>query len=176
VALQLATLICICIRSERITNLSVPSAALNLVAAIALVALSHLEHTRSIRSSFLIGLYLCITVLLRAATARTYWFLYGNGPIASTTLAAVLVQLVIIAFEECSKRKWLGAEHGGVSAEELAGFLSRTLFCWLAPLFLAGYRRAFTPSDIQPIDSSIGSSLSEGKFDRLQARQNCMIL
>jgi hypothetical protein len=168
-ALQVVTLILICLQSgyDR-TYASVPAASLSVVAAFALILLSHIEHIRSVRPSFLIAIYLCITVVLRSATVRTYLLVNPHGAVASTTLAVVVVQLVIIALESYSKKQDLGHGSRKVSDEESAGFLSRSLFTWLNKLFLTGYRRTLTASDLEPIDGVLSASQLANDFESLQ--------
>ncbi|KAI8630570.1 putative ATP-binding cassette transporter [Xylariaceae sp. FL1651] len=165
--LELAILILTSVGIEGRTPITVPAAVLCFVAAFALLALSHFEHVHSARSSIVLGFYLLVTPLLRAAAVRTYWNLDGFYTIASLSLASLLVQLGILALESCSKRRWLVESGRGGAPEECASFLSRSLFAWLNNLFFIGYRRQLTESDLQIIDSSLSTSQLEPDFDRL---------
>jgi len=78
------------------------------------------------------------------------------------------VQLVLIALESCSKKQDLGNGGRKVSDEESAGFMSRSLFMWLDKLFLTGYQRTLTASDLEPIDSVLSASKLANDFERLQ--------
>jgi len=97
-----------------------------------------------------------IALLLRAATVRTYWFLEDKRDIAATALAALVVQILVIALENTSKRRWFlpvsnnisnnevrdgENKEKQISKEESAGFLSRSFLVWINHLLLAGYRR-----------------------------------
>ncbi|KAI0433473.1 putative ATP-binding cassette transporter [Xylaria sp. FL1042] len=168
-SLELAILVLICVGREGRTSISVATAALCFVASVALLALSHVEYVRSTRSSDILGLYLLITPLLRAAAVRTYWYLDGFHTIASLSLASLLVQLAILALESCSKRRWLIDAGSSGSPEECASFLSRSLFAWVNDLFLKGYRRQLTDSDLRIIDNDLSTSEVEPDFDRLLA-------
>ncbi|KAI0109014.1 putative ATP-binding cassette transporter [Nemania sp. FL0031] len=171
--LKLVLLVYTCIGYHGRTNISVPAASVRFVAALTLAVLSHFEHVRSSRPSYLLELYLTITSLLTSATIRTYWLL-GDGfhITASLSLTALLVQIVILALESCSKRKWLVGENQGVSAEESASFLNHSFFAWLNRLLLSGYRRQLTGADlIGLMDNSLGARESEDGFGRVQMKR-----
>ncbi|KAI3332644.1 putative ATP-binding cassette transporter [Ustulina deusta] len=156
-----ALLILTCVGPEDRTSVTVVAAAL--------LALSHVEHVRAARPSDVLGFYLLVTPLLRSAVVRTYWYLDGFRTIAAVSLVSLLVQLGVLALESCSKRRWLidAARRG--TPEECASFLSRSLFSWVNGLFLKGYRRQLTDSDLRIIDSSLSISELEPNFDRLLA-------
>ncbi len=167
--LQVVTLVLVCVKSGNSrTYLSIPAASISVVAAIALLVLSLVEETRSARPSFTISIYLSITVLLRSATARTYWHISSDRAIASTTIAAVVDQIVLIVLESCCKKQDLGDERGKASIEETAGFLSRSLFTWLDKLFFTGYRKALSPSDLNSIDRCLSAPQLASDFESLQ--------
>ncbi|KAI0459697.1 putative ATP-binding cassette transporter [Xylaria acuta] len=168
-SLELAVLILTCVGSKRHTSVTVATAALCFIASVALLVLSHIEHVRSARTSDILGVYLLVTPLLRAAVVRTHWYLDGFRTIASLSLASLLVQLVILTLESCSKRRWLAdGSHGG-TPEESASFLSRSLLAWVNSLFFKGYRQQLTDSDLRIIDTNLKATQVEPKFDRLLA-------
>ncbi|KAI9650765.1 hypothetical protein NHQ30_000792 [Ciborinia camelliae] len=142
-----------------------------MIAAIFLALLSHLEHMRSTSPSLILGLYLCITVLLKSATTRTYWLLSNTDiayeHVAETNLVAVLIEIIIIVLESWSKKQWL-LESTKVATEELASFADRSLFIWLDKLLLHGYRRKLTPLDLQPIDRTLSTSCLANEFHDIQ--------
>jgi ATP-binding cassette subfamily C (CFTR/MRP) protein 1 len=146
----------------------VPAAVLSFVAALALAFSSHFEHIRSIRPSFLIGLYLVITSLLRAAAVRTYWLIEGNASVTSSALASLLVQLVILVLESYSKQQWLLDENERLPREAAASFLSRSLFAWLNDLLVTGYRRPLVSSDLQIVDQNLETALLATRFQYIQ--------
>lgn len=167
--LQVALLVVLCRQSDESRHaISVSGASLSLIATVFLVPLSHLEHVRTIRPSFLISAYLCTTLLLRCAVARTYWLIQPHGALASITLSGILVQIILIVLENVSKD--LLKQDSGIklSSEEKAGFLSRSLFAWLNSLFYTGYRRPLVPSDLGPIDPNLGASKLLRDFQALQ--------
>ncbi|OKL57766.1 hypothetical protein UA08_06882 [Talaromyces atroroseus] len=148
-ALELVSLIFIGTDYGKTTRLSIPAAVLSFLASLAIAILSHYEHTRSQRPSFLLAFYLCLTVLFRAVMTRTYWSLETYHIIASVALAALLVQIVMVILESGKKRQLENVKKE--SSEETAGFISRSLFLWLNSLLWTGYRRTLTAPDLQPI-------------------------
>lgn len=174
IALELATLGLVAAKDNDTTIISVPAAAVSVVAAFALGVLSHFDHIRSKRSSILIGLYLTITLLLKSAMTRMYWHISGYKSVASTTLASAFVQMIVLGLESCNKRHWVKAKERGVSIEGSAGFLSRSFFTWLNGLLVTGYRRPLTPGDLHLIDDSLETANLASSFDRLQTTPTCM--
>jgi hypothetical protein len=147
------------------TNISIPAAVLSLLASLAIVILSHYEHTRSHRPSFLLAFYLCLTVLFRSVMARTYWSLETYHTVASIALTALVVQIVMAVLENGGKRQTsIEAHTEKGSKEEIAGFVSRSLFLWLNRLLWTGYRRTLTTLDLQPIDPNLYSSRLSVRF------------
>ncbi|KAI1736568.1 putative ATP-binding cassette transporter [Xylaria scruposa] len=168
-SLELTILILTCVDSGGHTSITVASAALCFVASVALLVLSHIEHVRSARTSDVLGVYLLVTPLLRAAVVRTYWYLEGFHTIASLSLTSLLVQLGIMTLESCSKRRWLIDGSRGGTPEESASFLSRSLLAWITSLFFKGYRQQLTGSDLQIIDTNLRTREVEPRFHRLLA-------
>ncbi|KAF2973471.1 hypothetical protein GQX73_g11 [Xylaria multiplex] len=166
-ALELGFLIITCAGPR--TSISIATAVLCFVVSVVLLALSHVEHTRSVPSSDVLGFYLIITPLARSAVVRTYWYLDGFHTLASLSLASLLVQLCILTLESWSKRQWLIGDVRQGSPEECASFLSRSLFTWVNKLFFTGYRRQLTDSDLRIIDHSLSGSELESKFHQLLA-------
>jgi ATP-binding cassette, subfamily C (CFTR/MRP), member 1 len=145
------------------TSASLPSSLLSVVAAIVICILSHYEHTRSHRPSYLLWSYLCINALFEATRTRTYW-LVGDNVTAACFTAAIAVNLLLLALEGRNKQSLAKDLDQNQSAEELAGPLSRSLFYWLIPLMLNGYKRLLTTSDLSPIDSTLCSAKLRPRF------------
>ncbi len=70
-SLQLATLSLWASPGIPRTRLSIPSACLSFVSAVLLAPVSHYEHTKSLRPSTALGLFLSLTLLFDAAICRT---------------------------------------------------------------------------------------------------------
>ena len=128
------------------------------MAAILLCATSLLDHTRSPAPSFLLSIYLLISILLDTVRIRTLWQTGEPTALCSTFVVAFAVKLGLLIAESWSKRKYLSQEESEVAGEELAGFLSKSLFLWLNPLLLKGFGNWLTPPDLSPIDSALSST------------------
>jgi hypothetical protein len=103
---------------------------------------------------------------------RTYWLMEPHSALASLELAVLLVQIVLIVLEECSKRKYFVDQTLAVSPEETAGLLGRSFFTWLNRSFVRGYGRPLQMADIV-IDDSLASAKMAAEFSRLQTCQTC---
>lgn len=171
--LELLSLVLLGTDHGETTRVSIPAAVLSLLASLAIAVLSHYEHTRSARSSFLLAFYLCLTVLFRSVMARTYWSLETYHTVASIAITALVVQIVMAVLENGGKRQTSNAAHiKKKSSEETAGFVNRSLFLWLNRLLWTGYRRTLAASDLGPIDQNLYSSSLSARFASIPATDN----
>lgn len=146
------------------TRASVPSAALTFVAAIFVCFTSLIEHTKLRAPSFLLSVYLLVTLLLDTVRIRTLWNIGEATAISSTLVAGFAVKVALILTESWSKRRYLIKGSEGVAGEELAGFLSKSLFLWANPLLMKGFRDWLTAPDLSPIDSELSSARLVARF------------
>ncbi|KAI6782255.1 Leucinostatins biosynthesis cluster protein H [Emericellopsis cladophorae] len=140
------------------TSTTVPSAALVLVASIAFAVLSTLKQRASLRPSLLITAYLSLSVLLDVARARTLWL----SPSVSTSTRSVLtaslaLRALILLLESTEKRSYLLPEYRSVAAETTSGPINTSLFWWLNPLFLRGYRSLLDYDHLGRLDEELDS-------------------
>jgi len=89
---------------------------------------------------------------------RTLWKIGEATALCSTFVAGFAVKLVLLVAESWSKRSNLSKKDSEVASEELAGFLSKSLFLWLNPLLMKGFGNWLTPPDLSPIDSTLSST------------------
>jgi ATP-binding cassette subfamily C (CFTR/MRP) protein 1 len=136
-------------KSSNIQTLaSVPSAALAFVIALVMYPLSYLEHTRSIRPSTLLELYLLQSILLNIPQARTL-FLHPNGTaIAAIFVAIIGAMLIVWTLEARNKIKHLKEPYKEYPPEATHGVWNRTFFLWLNRLFVKGFRNFLTLDDL----------------------------
>lgn len=99
---------------------------------------------------------------------RTHWLLEGKNAIAGTSLVVLLIQILLIAVENGSKRRWFLVPNEEVSKEETAGFLSRSLLVWVNRLLTTGYRRPLQLSDLEIVDGCLVTEKVAKGFGRLQ--------
>ncbi|KAH7310266.1 ABC transporter [Rhexocercosporidium sp. MPI-PUGE-AT-0058] len=153
------------------TRLSIVSTVLNLVAALGLGLLSHLEHVKAIRPSFAIAAYLFVSLIFDVARVRTQWLLPTNDPVAAVLTAAVAVKVLMLLLETLGKRRILLAAYRGLSPENTSGLFSRGFFWWLNSLLTNGFKNVLSAEDIFPINESLSS---RKLTDDLQSRwENC---
>lgn len=158
VALNVAALALSATKRTHESRLSVPATAISLVAAVLLLVLSHLEHTRSIRPSSLITIYLLTTILCDAARLRTKWLLGESRPDLSVITACLAVKVAILALEAVGKRKILLDLYQYVSLEATSGLVNRSAFFWLNSLLLTGFRTVLSQEDLPAIHEKLDSS------------------
>lgn len=165
---QIAVLVVLA-RYAKKTALSIPSAAVSLVACIFILPVSHFQHVKSRRPSSLLVVFLSLTCLLEAARSRTYW-LSGEVALAATLSVALGIRLTALYFETQSKEHLLLACDEKVPSEVLAGPISRTVFHWLNGLMMSGYRGVLLPEEFGPIDDRLLSARLRPKFGIISKR------
>ncbi|KAK8115981.1 ABC multidrug transporter [Apiospora sp. TS-2023a] len=165
--LQLALLVLVAIRSFDVTAFSVSSTVLRFLAAICIVPLSLLEHSRSARPSVLLNAYLFLTLLFEITQTRTFWLASGTRlEKANTALftASVALKAIILLLEARRKRcfvKWDEKEH---SPEETSGLYSLGVFFWLNRVFIDGYSKILQIDDLYPLDSGMRGKVLDERF------------
>lgn len=113
-----------------------------------LLFLSHAEHTRSVRPSTLITVYLFLTLLFDCVIARTLWLLGGAGVIVRLSTSTIPIKFLVLAIEVWEKRSILLSQYQYLSPEVTSGILSRSVFWWLNPLLKTGSGRFLTDQDL----------------------------
>ncbi|KAF5687173.1 major facilitator family transporter [Fusarium denticulatum] len=157
--------------SQFASSRSLATASLAFIAALLLVPLSWIEHSRAPRPSTAIAAYLSVTLLLDLARTRTAWLLvpstldqnYASVLAASTTLKAVMVYL-----ESRQKKKWLGWDVKQHSPEETSGIWNLGVFFWLNTLFMKGYRVILTLESLYPLDKSLAAETHQHLVERVR--------
>ncbi|KAH8694908.1 ABC transporter [Talaromyces proteolyticus] len=156
--LQLALLLLWCLSKNTIfPSVSITSAVLGLISAFVIALLSHLEHNKSIRPSFLTSLYILVTLVFDIARARTHWLLRQHDAVAATLAAIVALKLAILLLESVEKRSILISIYRNSSTESTSGLFNRALFCWLNPLLLKGFMSILSVDDLFPISENLSS-------------------
>lgn len=151
------------------TKTSIPAACLDFGAAIILLVLSSLEHTRNVAPSTLIATYLTFTLLFNIARVRTIFSLNSTGetghlgPILATS---TVLKFAILLSEAMSKRGILRTEYSNLPPEETSGPYSRSVFWWLNPLLWTGFSNPVKVDDLFAIDSALDSNALGTKFCR----------
>ncbi|KAI3540901.1 ABC transporter [Colletotrichum abscissum] len=139
------------------TRATIPTAILSLIASIGLGLLSWLAHQRSVRPSFVLSVYLFLSILFDTARARTLWMLGPHQTIPAIFTCTLAVRAVMILLESTEKRRILVPEHKGYSKEVTSGTFNRSVFFWLTSLFINGYRNILQLDDLYPLDPKLAS-------------------
>ncbi|KAI1313225.1 P-loop containing nucleoside triphosphate hydrolase protein [Xylaria venustula] len=158
IGLQLALLIQWAQSSLR-SSVSLAATTLSLVSGLSLVLLSHLEHSKSIRPSFIITFYLLFTILLDTARTRTQWLLGDTGGIAAILTASLVIKVAILTIEAVEKRHMLLEGHRVYPRESTSGPFSRGLFLWLNGLLLSGFGKVLSLTDLPSISEKLDSQV-----------------
>ncbi|TRX89453.1 hypothetical protein FHL15_009622 [Xylaria flabelliformis] len=144
---------------ESRSSISIASTTLSLASGISLALLSHLEHARSIRPSFIITFYLTLTVLLDIARVRTQWLLKNTDGVAATLTASLIVKAVLLVLEAIEKRHLLLGSNPKYPPESTSGPFSRGFFLWLNSLLVSGFGKVLCLADLPSISEKLESKI-----------------
>ncbi|KAH8712254.1 hypothetical protein GQ44DRAFT_689190 [Phaeosphaeriaceae sp. PMI808] len=149
-----------------------PSAALSLVGSVLLLCLSFFEHMRSIRPSWLLNIYLLLTLVFDTVRSRTYSLSPDLSTIATVFTSRVGVKLVLAIIEAQPKRRLLLPKFASSPPEARSGPYQRALFWWLNSLLRKGYSKQLTVDDLFQLDEDLRSDylhhLLGPSWDRLK--------
>ncbi|KAL9623731.1 MAG: hypothetical protein Q9160_001961 [Pyrenula sp. 1 TL-2023] len=154
------------------TKTSLPAAAVDFAAASALCVLSYLEHSRSVRPSFIINLYLLLSIPLDVARTRTLWLLPGRRSIALVLTMSTIVKAGVLVLEANSKREILTDRYRDLPPEATSGIYSRSTFWWMNPLLKTGFFKTLFLKDLYALDPEIQSRDLLIKFQQAWDRTN----
>ncbi|KAF2030893.1 hypothetical protein EK21DRAFT_64674 [Setomelanomma holmii] len=150
---------------------AIPAAILGFVGALVLTLLSYLEHMRSIRPSWLLNVYLLLTVCFDTARSRTYSLSPDLVTISTVFTSRVGIKLILAIIEARPKRHLRLAEFSDCPPEVTSGPYKRALFWWLNALFKKGYAESLTVDDLFGLDKHLQSDylhhLLGSAWDRL---------
>ncbi|KAF7947159.1 uncharacterized protein EAE97_004408 [Botrytis byssoidea] len=154
------------------TQFSIPTTTLNLLAAVAIVPLSHLEQYRSVKPSTLISLYLAFSAGLDIPQARTLYNVPGQLRLAIVFSFSLAARIALLCLEVWDKRVFLMEQYQTLAAEVTGGIFSNSLFLWMNALFKRGYSKVISFEDLGQIDSNLGSAALHQRFQDSWKQQN----
>lgn len=171
VCLALTLVVVAAVNHVHISRMFMAAAVLRIVVALLMTMLSAIEHSGNPRPSTLLTAYLCITLLLDAAQARTLFLSSARRlerVYSSIFCAAVALKVGILILEARQKARWVrwGNDEKEHSPEETSGIFSLGVFFWLNKLFLAGYKTILAIETLLPLDSSLNAEALHAKFSR----------
>ncbi|UNI18710.1 hypothetical protein JDV02_004963 [Purpureocillium takamizusanense] len=147
-------------------TLAIAATVLSLLASFTIVILSHVEHVKSIRPSFLLTIYLFASLLFDAARLRTEWLVAAsaNSAYAGVLSASAGLKLSLLVLETVEKRSILITGGASRSHESTSGPLSRGFFVWLNPLLITGWATVLTNNDLPTINERLSSRRLDRRF------------
>lgn len=152
------------VRDGSRTAWAVADAVFRLSAGVCVIPMSHFEHLRSLRPSSLLGCWLLLTVLLEAASVRTFW-LVGDQNLAIALSVQLSIRLALLLMETRPKNNLLrSSTNEKWPREVLAGPFSRTIFQWLNCTLLKGYHGHLDLHNLPPIDDELLTTKLRTKF------------
>ncbi|KAL2832126.1 P-loop containing nucleoside triphosphate hydrolase protein [Aspergillus cavernicola] len=142
------------------TDASVAANAFFTSAFFLLGLLSYTEHNFSVTPSFLLNVYLLITLLFDTVKTRTLWLRQTGGTsetIAILTSVTVALKLLLLLLETVEKRSILRDEYRAYPPEATGGIFNKTFFWWLNPLFQQGFSKSLIFDDLYVLDKQLSS-------------------
>ena len=147
------------------TSISIASAAFSFINTVVISVLSHVEHTRSIRPSVTLNVYLLFSLVFDATQARTLWLLGGSRAITIMLTIGVAVKAVIAWLEAQGKGSLLSPSFQSESPEALSGIYSRSVFWWLNRLLRTGWQKILAFGDLYTLHGELGSDALGKRLD-----------
>ncbi|EXJ85589.1 hypothetical protein A1O1_05954 [Capronia coronata CBS 617.96] len=146
------------------TRASIAAQALSFYIAIVLCGLSHFEHLRSVRPSALLSLYFGVSLLLDTVRARTLWTLQNNVPFAVAFSVSLGFQLALFIFESLEKETGYNRSYETLSKETAGNVFTRSLFWWVNPLLLRGFKQVLEIDQLPQMDNELSSPALQRKI------------
>ncbi|KAF5560472.1 multidrug resistance [Fusarium phyllophilum] len=151
---------------------SLAAISLAFIAALLLIPLSWIEHSRAPRPSTAIAAYLSVTLLFDLARTRTAWLLTSPAPnqnYASVLTASTALKAVMVYLESRQKEKWLCWDVKQHSPEETSGIWNLGVFFWLNTLFMKGYRVILTLESLYPLHKALAAERHQHLVERVHS-------
>ncbi|KAJ5477032.1 hypothetical protein N7539_007176 [Penicillium diatomitis] len=158
IALNFALLILSSNPSISRTRMSLPTALVGFAISLSMPYLSHLEHTRSLRPSTIICLFMSMTLVLDIFRLRTFCLLPDNRLVTCLFASVYMSKTAILIVESIEKQQLLGPGSQSLPPEATANVFNRYLFWWTNGVLWLGLKRALTADSLPCIDDAIGAA------------------
>lgn len=122
--LQLILLIFWSLYSQKRTKVSLAASAISLSNTFILCTLSHLEHTRSVRPSTLLNLYLLFSSAFDAVQPKSLWLIGERLAICAVFSVSLAAKILILVLKAKEKRRLLRRSFRAYPPESLRGVFS----------------------------------------------------
>lgn len=186
--LQIALLLLHVFLSTSRVRTTIAASCLSIIGLLVLSFASHYEHTRSVRASALLVLYLGYSVLADVVRARTQWSMPRiNFPVAAISTTCCLCKAFLLILEH--RRKTVRAGLRKPTPDEQADIVSQAFLWWLLPLFKLGKKMPRLTSEMLPdvdpiltgpckaVDGGKGEEISEPSiFHHLFATRRSLLI
>lgn len=160
--------------SRQATRATIPAAVLSFGASLAVTVLSWFEHSRAIRPSTLLNLYLLFSLIFDAVQVRTLYLRHDDASILGLFTASIGLKAALLLLEAKSKRGYLKAPYNRFSQETTGGIFNHSFFWWLIPVLTTGFKKILTLDDLYTTDQEL---LSEHLQNQMQISWNkCLCL
>lgn len=153
------------IRPASKTPATLPAFCLGLSVSLAIVFLSTISHTRSIRPSSLLGVYLLFSSVFDATQVRTLFLSHSGKVMPSLMSLSIALKLSLFVCESWNKRSWLPPADRTLPPESTSSILSRSFLWWLNPLFVTGLRALLNQDHLYAIDPELRSRRTGQKLE-----------
>lgn len=120
--------------------------------------LSYYEHTRAVRPSFLLNVYMFLTLLFDVARCRTLWLRNPNAyghTIAVLFSVSVGIKTLLFLLEGLEKTWILRPQYKDYPPEATASTYNRSFFWWLNPLFAKGFTSLIRLDELFVVDKDM---------------------
>jgi hypothetical protein len=168
-AIQIALVAIAALPQTPTTRASIACAVINLIGTLAIWLLSHLEHTRAVRPSTILNIYLFFSLLGDIVRTRTLWAISQNRPFAIAFSVCVGLKTIVLLVEAIEKRGLLRQEYADYPPEATAGVYNRNFFVWLNPLLVKGFMKEL---HVNELDSNDKVLIPEFQQQKLLERWN----
>lgn len=151
--------------NELRSSSALAAGSLGFLTAVAIWLLSAVEHSRSVRPSTILCVYLLVTIAFDAVQVRTLWLIGQPLSLCVTSSISVFLKAVLLLLESRHKRKSLLEPYRSLPPEALCGILGTSFFWWLNPLMWLGYWASLSLKDLHPTGPEMASCFLDDKFD-----------
>ncbi|OHX00813.1 ABC multidrug transporter [Colletotrichum incanum] len=148
----------------RLRTVSIAASCASFAATVMFGGLSYIEHTKSLKPSSILNIYILVSLVLDGAILRTVWLSHLSVAISAVFSASFALKAAIVILEAQGKTRHLASDGRPYSPEETSGIYSRGLFWWLTPLLLTGFCRLLKPMDLFVLDESMSAAVLNERF------------
>lgn len=146
------------------SSAGIAASCLNAAVGVFLCLLSPLEHSRNLRPSSIINVYL-LSIFLEAVIVRTLWLSSYDADIRHTFTAAFTIKAVLLILETIEKQRYFVSDKDRqLSPYATSSIYNRIFFWWVNRLLRYGYGRRLTPNDLHALDPAMASDVLDRRF------------